>query len=174
MGYCLHVVYCIQQFWATKHGDEHVSGVLKYISVCECVEAILCVFALHRVQRSWALSLRVGLKPDRVLQQVLLKSPAYVCFLTALIYHTINSITFNTTQTHTHWCLTFPALRASAAVCSADLLIYTKHAQLHRKQKIVSLYLRDDGLWKLMDNHWSYEVDSAKTIREYSLWSHLS
>ncbi len=101
MGYCLHVVYCIQQFWATKHGDEHVSGVLKYISVCECVEAILCVFALHRVQRSWALSLRVGLKPDRVLQQVLLKSPAYVCFLTALIYHTINSITFNTTQTHT-------------------------------------------------------------------------
>ncbi len=164
MGYCLHVVYCIRWFWAIKHRDERVSGVSKYISVCECVEAMLSVFALHWVQRSWALSLRVGLKPDRVLQQVLLKSPAYVCFLTALIYHTLNSITFNTAQTHTHthWCLTFPALRASAAVCSADLLIYTKHARLHRKQKIVSLYLRDDGLWKLPDNHWRYEVDACK------------
>lgn len=54
-----------------------------------------------QVQRSWALLLRVGLKPDGVLQQVLLKSPAYICFLTALIYHTLNSITFNTTQRHT-------------------------------------------------------------------------
>lgn len=158
MGYCLNEVCCIRRFWAIKHRDERVSGVWLYISVCECAEAMLSVFVFHRVQRSWALSLRVGLKPDGVLQQVLLKSLRCVCFLTALIYHTLNSITFNTTQTQTHWCLTFLALRASAAVCSADLLIYTKHARLHRKQKIVSLYLCDVE-WKLTDNHLYSEVD---------------
>lgn len=80
------------------------------ISVCVSVMRLcwavrksvrVCVCALYLVQRSCALLFRVGLKPDGVLQQVLLKSPAFICFLTALIYHTLNSITFNTTLRHT-------------------------------------------------------------------------